>query len=164
MCTVRKLSNGPEKRTGCFCFVEKPTAFVVSLQRTPDTKVSAEFPSGAELDGKTKSRRRASREEGARLPKNMANPSASITRPGELRDNIVRLECPHELPEADWDGPIYARLREARYIQPGHESSFVVDDSSRRPGISHCRYDSNETSAPSAEDMGAGGLANVAIP
>ncbi|GMF22069.1 unnamed protein product [Phytophthora fragariaefolia] len=41
----------------------------------------------------------SSREEGAKLSKNMANPPASITRFDELRGNVVRLECSHKLPE-----------------------------------------------------------------
>ncbi|KAE9286989.1 hypothetical protein PF008_g26534, partial [Phytophthora fragariae] len=97
----------------------------------------------------------------------MANAPASVTRADELRGNVVRLECPHELPEGDWDGPVYACLREPRHIQPGHASPFVIDDSSRRPGwvcdIVSRRYNPNEPSGPSSEDIVAG-LASVVIP
>ncbi|KAF4132651.1 hypothetical protein GN958_ATG18180 [Phytophthora infestans] len=64
----------------------------------------------------------------------MANPPVAITRSAALRGNVVRLECTHELPGRVWDEPIYARLHEARHIQPGHRIPFVIDDSSRRPG------------------------------
>ncbi|KAF4127529.1 hypothetical protein GN958_ATG23281 [Phytophthora infestans] len=97
----------------------------------------------------------------------MANPIAAITRLDALRGNVVRLECPHELPERVWDGPIYTRLREARHIQPGHRSPFVINDSSRRPGwvcdLIHQRYDPNESSVPSAVDTEEG-LADVVNP
>ncbi|ETO62861.1 hypothetical protein F444_19307 [Phytophthora nicotianae P1976] len=97
----------------------------------------------------------------------VANPPVAVTRSDALRGNVVRLECPHELPERDWDGPIYARLREARHIQPGHSSPFVIDDSSRRPGwvcdLIHRRYDPNESTVPSTDDTDAG-FVNVVIP
>ncbi|KAG1712526.1 hypothetical protein DVH05_000269 [Phytophthora capsici] len=62
------------------------------------------------------------------------NPPAQVSRDDALRGNLVRLECPHELDEGDWDGPVYARLREPRHIQPGQPNEFVVDDRCRRPG------------------------------
>ncbi|KAL3670484.1 hypothetical protein V7S43_004803 [Phytophthora oleae] len=97
----------------------------------------------------------------------MANPPASVTLSEGLRGNIVRLDCPHELPEGLWDGPIYAHLREAQRIKPGYPSPFVIDDSSRRPGwvcdLIHRRYDPAEPSLPTAEDVAAG-LAKVVIP
>ncbi|KAE9060475.1 hypothetical protein PF007_g30597, partial [Phytophthora fragariae] len=97
----------------------------------------------------------------------MANAPASVTRVDELRGNVVWLECPHELPEGDWDGPVYVCLREPRHIQPGHTSPFVIADSSRRPGwvsdIISRRYNPNESSGPSSEDIAAG-LASVVIP
>lgn len=97
----------------------------------------------------------------------MANPPSEITRANALRGKIVRLERPHELPEGDWDGPVYVRLREPRYIGTGHTSPFVLDDSSRRPGwlcdLIYRRYDPTVPSAPSAEDLAAG-IANVIIP
>ncbi|KAE9265949.1 hypothetical protein PF001_g30681, partial [Phytophthora fragariae] len=111
-------------------------------------------------------RRRASRRR-SRAPKTMANAPASVTRVDELRGNVVWLECPHELPEGDWDGPVYVCLREPRHIQPGHTSPFVIADSSRRPGwvsdIISRRYNPNESSGPSSEDIAAG-LASVVIP
>ena len=62
------------------------------------------------------------------------NPPAAVTRSAELRNNVVHLACPHELPEGEWDGPIYARLREPRHIRPGDDCPFITDDSSRHPG------------------------------
>ncbi|ETM34286.1 hypothetical protein L914_18598, partial [Phytophthora nicotianae] len=97
----------------------------------------------------------------------VANPPVAVTRSDALRGNVVRLECPHELPERDWDGPICTRLREACHIQPGHPSPFVIDDSSRRPGwvcdLIHRRYDPNESTVPSTDDTDAG-FVNVVIP
>ncbi|KAG1711616.1 hypothetical protein DVH05_008864 [Phytophthora capsici] len=55
-----------------------------------------------------------------------ANPPTSLTMDLSLRNQVVRLECPSELEEGEWDGPIYARLLEPRHIKPGHPSVFVV--------------------------------------
>ncbi|ETL81094.1 hypothetical protein L917_18505 [Phytophthora nicotianae] len=121
---------------------------------TPRPQASAELRLGAEPGAETKT-------------KDVANPPVAVTRSDALRGNVVRLECPHELPERDWDGPIYARLREARHIQPGHPSPFVIDDSNRRPGwvcdLIHRRYDPNESTVPSTDDTDAG-FVNVVIP
>ncbi|KAI9998038.1 hypothetical protein PInf_002372 [Phytophthora infestans] len=76
-----------------------------------------------------------------------------------LRNQVVRLECPSELEEGEWDGPIYARLLEPRHIKPGHPSVFVVDDSSRRPGwlckliFYGSAYDGNMTGLGSLEAL-----------
>ncbi|KAI9986515.1 hypothetical protein PInf_025458 [Phytophthora infestans] len=76
-----------------------------------------------------------------------------------LRNQVVRLECPSELEEGKWDGPIYARLLEPRHIKPGHPSVFVVDDSSRRPGwlckliFYGSAYDGNMTGLGSLEAL-----------
>ncbi|ETK74417.1 hypothetical protein L915_18782 [Phytophthora nicotianae] len=121
---------------------------------TPRPQASAELRLGAEPGAETKT-------------KDVANPPAAVTRSDALRGNVVRLECPHELPERDWDGPICTRLREACHIQPGHSSPFVIDDSSRRPGwvrdLIHRRYDPNESTVPSTDDTDAG-FVNVVIP
>jgi len=63
------------------------------------------------------------------------NPPTSTTQADSLRGNGVLLEWPHELDDGVWDGPIYARLREARQIRPGLDSPFVIDDQARRPGV-----------------------------
>ncbi|KAG1710021.1 hypothetical protein DVH05_017030 [Phytophthora capsici] len=68
-----------------------------------------------------------------------SNPPTSLTRDENLRNLVVRLECPSELDKGERDGPIYARLLEPRRIKPGHPSVFVVDDSSRRPG-GQCKH------------------------
>ncbi|EGZ29759.1 hypothetical protein PHYSODRAFT_323233, partial [Phytophthora sojae] len=64
----------------------------------------------------------------------MSNSPTPASRPGAQRGYVVRLECPHELDDGAWDGPIYVRLQEPRYLQPGDSSVFLLDDSSRRPG------------------------------
>ncbi|EEY63654.1 uncharacterized protein PITG_02120 [Phytophthora infestans T30-4] len=88
-----------------------------------------------------------------------ANPPTSLTMDSSLRNQVVRLECPSELEEGEWDGPIYARLLEPRHIKPGHPSVFVVDDSSRRPGwlckliFYGSAYDGNMTGLGSLEAL-----------
>ncbi|EGZ21160.1 hypothetical protein PHYSODRAFT_329180 [Phytophthora sojae] len=62
------------------------------------------------------------------------NPPTNVSQADELRGHVVRLECPYELAGRDWDGPIYAELIEPRELSPVHRSSFVEDDSVRRPG------------------------------
>ncbi|KAE9032447.1 hypothetical protein PR003_g9831 [Phytophthora rubi] len=83
------------------------------------------------------------------------NPPTAVTLSDELRGHVVRLECPVELTDRAWDGPVYVRLLQSRHIRPGRVSPFVVDDSSRRPGwvcqLIYCRTEGDDANAV-AED------------
>ncbi|OWZ15892.1 LOW QUALITY PROTEIN: hypothetical protein PHMEG_00010398 [Phytophthora megakarya] len=58
----------------------------------------------------------------------------SISPADALHGNWVRFECPVELNHGSWDGPVYAWLREPRYVRADQSNSFIVDDCRRHPG------------------------------
>ncbi|KAG4042158.1 hypothetical protein PC123_g22339 [Phytophthora cactorum] len=67
------------------------------------------------------------------MPRQTNSPEA-ITRSDSLRGNVMRLECPRELDDKDWDGPIYAQLIKAQRLRSGFSTPLVADDSIRHPG------------------------------
>ncbi|KAF1787746.1 hypothetical protein GQ600_24485 [Phytophthora cactorum] len=81
---------------------------------------------------------------------NRTNSPEAITRSDSLRGNVMRLECPRELDDKDWDGPIYAQLIKARRLRSG-----IYDGTSSPSKSGGAR---NESSSP---DVTAARLAAV---